>query len=156
MFSKILAPIQDPVSDRAVFNNALALAKQNQATLMLLHVFSPEAENSLALPDDNLYRYPIITDELMKNYQQRWESIENQGLEMLQKLAKEAETDGVTVEFSQNMGSVNRVICNMAKNWGADLIVIRCPDRSKLDEFFLGSISSYVLHHAPCPVLAVP
>lgn len=27
--------------------------------------------------------------------------------------------------------------------------------RSGLDEFFLGSVSNYVLHHVPCLVLAV-
>lgn len=156
MFSKILAPIQTPMTDQMVFDRALVLAQQNQANLMLLHVISPEMKGTPALPNPTLYRYPVITDELMQGYRKRWEEFENQGLEMLKSLAKEAQAAGVEVEFSQNIGNTGHVICNMAKTWQADLLVIRQPDRSKLDELFLGSISNYVLHHAICPVLAIP
>ena len=104
MFSKILAPIQTPMTDQMVFDRALALAQQNQANLMLLHVISPEMKGTPALPNPTLYRYPVITDELMQGYRKRWEEFENQGLEMLKSLAKEAQTAGVEVEFSQNIG----------------------------------------------------
>lgn len=156
MFTKILAPIQDVTSDQKVFETALDLAKQNEAGLMLLHVFSPEMKSTPALPNPVLYRYPMVTDELMKNYQQRWEETENRGLEMLKELARKAKDIGVTAEFSQNIGSIRNVICHMADNWNADLIVIRQPDRSQLSELLSGGTSNYVLHHAPCPVLAVP
>ncbi len=156
MFSKILAPIQTTLTDQGVFDKALALAQQNQAGLMLLHVISPDMRGTPAPPNPTLYRYPVITDELMQDYRQRWEDVENQGLEMLKTLAEKAQAAGVEAEFSQNIGNTGHVICHMADNWEADLIVIRQPDRSKLDELFLGSISNYVLHHAPCPVLAIP
>ncbi|MGD1953190.1 MAG: universal stress protein [Leptolyngbyaceae cyanobacterium] len=155
MFSKILAPIQDTVTDQVVFEKALALAKQNDSRLMLLHVISSDMRNTPMLPNPTLYRYPVITDELMQDYRQRWEDIENQGLNMLKALAEQAEAAGVKVEFSQNIGNTGDVICHIAANWDADLVVIRQPDRSKLDELFLGSISNYVLHHAACPVLTV-
>jgi nucleotide-binding universal stress UspA family protein len=156
MFTKILAPIQTTLTDQVVFDTALALAQQNQAGLMLLHVFSPEMKTTPALPNPTLYRYPLVTDELMLNYRQRWEETENQGLAMLKSLADQAQAAGVSVEFSQNFGNIGSVICHLAESWDADLIVIRQPDRSKLDELFLGSTSNYVLHHAPCPVLAIP
>lgn len=156
MFSKILAPIQTTMTDQVVFDKALALAQQNQASLMLLHVISPEMRSTPVLPNPTLYRYPVITDELMQDYRQRWEGVEDQGLEMLKALTEKAEAAGVTTEFSQNVGNTGHVICHMADNWEADLIVIRQPDRSKLDELFLGSISNYVLHHASCPVMTVP
>ncbi|MEM1253872.1 MAG: universal stress protein [Cyanobacteria bacterium P01_H01_bin.21] len=155
MFSKILAPIQDTVTDQVVFEKALALAKQNDSSLMLLHVISSDMRSTPILPNPTLYRYPVITDELMQDYRQRWEDIETQGLNMLKALAEQAEAAGVTAEFSQNIGNTSDVICHLADNWDADLVVIRRPDRSKLDELFLGSISNYVLHHAACPVLTV-
>ncbi|MGF1514583.1 MAG: universal stress protein [Elainellaceae cyanobacterium] len=155
-FSKILAPIQTTMTDQVVFNQALALAQQNQASLMLLHVFSPEMKSTPTLPNPVLYRYPLVTDELMRDYRQRWEEVENEGLSMLKDFAAQAQSAGVEVEFSQNFGSIGNMICHMAKNWNADLIVIRQPNRSKLDELFLGSVSHYVLHHATCPVLTVP
>ncbi len=152
MFSKILVPIQTPMTDQGVFDQALALAQQNQARLMLLHVISRDMKST----PPPLYQYPVITDKLMQDYRQRWEELENQGLDMLKTLAEEAKAAGVEAEFSQNIGNTGHVICTMVDSWEADLIVIRQPDRSKLDELFLGSTSHYVLHHAPCPVLAIP
>lgn len=156
MFSKILVPIQDMVADQIVFEQALVLAKQNQAGLMFLHVLSPEMRSTPSLPAPVLYNYPMVTDELMLDYRTRWENVETQGLELLKGLAAKAEAEGITAEFSQNVGNSGKLICSMAKTWGADLIMTQQPDRSKLDELFLGSVSRYVMHHAPCPILAIP
>lgn len=155
MFKKILAPIQNLENDEVVFEQALALAKENNAGLMLLHVFAPNDPSLPGLASPVLYRYPLVTDELMKGFQGRWEETENQGLEMLKGLSDRAQAAGITPEFSQNVGSVGSVVCHLADNWGADLVVIRQPDRSKLDELLLGSVSHYILHHAPCAVLTV-
>lgn len=156
MFTKILTPIQDIATDQLVFEKALAIAKQHETKVMLLHVFSSDAKAQPALPSPVLYRYPMVTTELMKDYQKQWEETENQGLEMLKDLTERAQAAGITAEFSQNIGSVGNMICKMAANWGADLIVIRQPERSQLNELLLGSNSNYVLHHAPCAVLAIP
>ena len=155
MFKKILAPIQNLENDEIVFEQALTLAKENNAELMLLHVFAPSDPSVPGLPNPVLYRYPLVTDELMKGFQARWEDTENRGLEMLKALSDRAQSKGITPEFSQNVGPVGPVVCHLANNWGADLVVIRQPDRSKLDELLLGSVSHYILHHAPCAVLTV-
>ncbi len=119
-------------------------------------VFSSEDKGQPAMPTPTMYRYPVVTDTLMEGYRNRWEEAENRGLEMLKALADKAATEGITAEFTLNLGSRGQVICKMAKNWEADLIVIRQPDRSKLDELLLGSVSNYVVHHAHCPVLTIP
>ncbi|MGF1516635.1 MAG: universal stress protein, partial [Nodosilinea sp.] len=51
--------------------------------------------------------------------------------------------------------SPGRVICTLAKTWAADLIVVGSHRRKGLSELFLGSVSNYVMHHAPCSVLVV-
>ncbi len=43
----------------------------------------------------------------------------------------------------------------MARNCGADVIVMGRRGHSGLSELILGSVSNYVLHHAPCSVLIV-
>jgi len=47
------------------------------------------------------------------------------------------------------------MICELAIDWNADLIMMGRRGRSGIAEFFLGSVSNYVLHHAPCSVQIV-
>jgi nucleotide-binding universal stress UspA family protein len=73
----------------------------------------------------------------------------------LQSLAREATNAGVRAEFQQISGSPSRTICRLASDWQANLIVIGHRGRSGLSEILLGSVSNYVLHHAPCSVMLV-
>jgi nucleotide-binding universal stress UspA family protein len=43
----------------------------------------------------------------------------------------------------------------MARSWPADLIVIGRRGRTGLKEALMGSVSNYVVHHAPCTVMVV-
>jgi nucleotide-binding universal stress UspA family protein len=154
MLYKILVALDDSFMSRMVFDEALDLSRKTGASLMLLHVMTPEERNHPELPRSYVpYYYPIITDELLQQYQAEWEAAENRGLELLRSLAQEA--TGVAVEFTQNIGSPGRVICDLAKDWGATLIVTGRRGRTGLSELFLGSVSNYVIHHAPCSVFVV-
>lgn len=62
---------------------------------------------------------------------------------------------GINAEFKILFGDPSRVICEIAQAWNADLIIIGRRGRTGLSELFLGSVSNYVLHHAPCSVLTV-
>lgn len=53
------------------------------------------------------------------------------------------------------MGAPSRVIIEIAKEWGADLIVVGSHGRGFWGRVMLGSVSDAVLHHAPCSVLVV-
>jgi len=154
MLYKILVAVDDSFMNRVVFDEALDLSRKTGASLMLLHVMTPEEKNHPELPRSYIpYYYPIITDELLQQYQKEWEAAENRGLEMLRSLAQEA--TGVTVELTQNIGNPGRVICDLAKDWGATLIVTGRRGRTGLSELFMGSVSNYVIHHAPCSVFVV-
>jgi len=154
MLYKILVAVDDSLMNRVVFEEALDLSRQTGASLMLLHVMTPEERNNPELPRSYIpYYYPIITDELLQQYQAEWEAAESRGLELLRSLAQEA--TGVTVEFTQNIGNPGRVICDVAKDWGASLIVMGRRGRTGLTELFMGSVSNYVIHHALCSVFVV-
>lgn len=43
----------------------------------------------------------------------------------------------------------------MARSWNANIIVIGRRGHRGFTEFFLGSVSNYVMHHASCSVLTV-
>jgi nucleotide-binding universal stress UspA family protein len=56
--------------------------------------------------------------------------------------------DGVSPE-----GDPKSMIVEYAKEWGADLIVVGSCDKSRLERFFVGSVSRSVVERAPCSVL---
>lgn len=155
MFQKILVAIDHSSISKQAFEQALALAKLTEANLMLLHVLSYEEEGSPRIPVlTGFDSYPgMIRTQALELYQQQWENYESQGLAMLRSRAQEAADLGVRVEFTQTPGSPGRAICDLARTWGADLILVGRRGRSGLSELFLGSVSNYVLHHAPCSVL---
>jgi nucleotide-binding universal stress UspA family protein len=154
MLYRILVAVDGSPMNSVVFGEALDLARKTAASLMLLHVMSSEQRNNPELPRSYVpYYYPIMTDELLQQYQAEWEAQEARGLDLLRSLADQA--TGVAVEYTQNIGEPGRVICDLAKDWGANLIVTGRRGRSGLSELFMGSVSNYVTHHAPCSVWVV-
>ena len=149
MFSKILVAIDDSTSSQSVFEQALAFAKFHQSRLMVLHVL---------VTADNLYPgdpYIGITQISMEAYWERWQNRQQEGINRLKALAAEAIAVGVEMEFTQSVGDPGKMICELAETWGSDLIVVGRRGVSRISEFFGGSVSNYVLHHAPCHVLAL-
>lgn len=156
IFKKILVALDRSLIGQQVFEEALSLAKLTQASLMLLHVLSPEEEGSPYVPMlSNMDYYPGFNSQSFELYQKQWDTFKEQGIQMLQSFCAQANTAGVTTEFTQNIGNPGRIICDMAHSYGADLIVMGRRGRSGLMELFLGSVSNYVLHHAPCTVHVV-
>ncbi|MFM2062894.1 MAG: hypothetical protein RLZZ507_2564 [Cyanobacteriota bacterium] len=153
MFNKILVALDCSDMGKQVFEQALSLAKLTSANLMLLHVLSPDEDG---IPDMMLISqmdyYPGWGDDSMKRYLQKLAVHQNEGLEMLQAFCAQANTENLNTEFTQNVGSPGKIICQMAKTWNADLIVIGRRGLSGITEFLIGSVSNYVLHHAPCSV----
>lgn len=154
MFKRILVAIDTSTTSQLVFQSALSLAKQTGARLLLLHVLSPDSPDYAPAPSMFVpYYYPVISDTVMSQYQERWQTAERNGLEMLRSMANQATTAGVEVEFSQNLGNPSRLICQFAQDWQANLILLGRRGHSGFNELLLGSVSNYVMHHAPCSVL---
>ena len=154
MFAKILVSIDSSPIGKTIFDKSLDLAKTTRASIMLLHVLS--YEDLIPMPA-SFWReyYTGLSSKSLEIYQQQYKEFENQGLKLLQGLASEAISAGISTEFSQNHGSPGQTICDLAFNWQADLIVMGRRGRSGINELILGSASNYVLHHACCSVLVV-
>lgn len=155
MFHKILVAIDSSEHSNQVFAQALDLAKATNASLMLLHVLSSEEEGSPNISMIGLEYYPTTASLLPELHQKQWADYENRGLEMLRSYAEQAAAADISAEFTQNSGSPGRTICEVARTWEADLILMGRRGHSGLNELLLGSVSNYVLHHAPCSVLTV-
>ena len=155
MFNRILVAIDCLEEDRSTFDFALSLVKATEAELMLLHVFSPEEKN---YPNPFIFsgtESDYMDESLWKIYQQEWQKLEQQGLDLLRSLAAEATAAGVKTEFTQEFGTPGNTICDLAQTWSAELILIGSRGLTGIKEMFLGSVSNYVTHHSPCSVLVV-
>ena len=162
MFHKILAAIDHSPASQKVFNTALSIAQANQANLILLHVLSTEEENSPAMspyfvqPKERcIHVNPQIIRRANEVYEQEWELFKQKGLELLRFYSQQAAVAGISTEFSQITGHPSSTICDFALSCQTDLIVLGRRGHSGLKELFLGSVSNYVVHHAPCSTLLV-
>lgn len=169
MFNKILVAI-DHLSaiSQQVFDQALVLAKgdqENLGNLILLHILSVEENHS---PLRTVYAEPhrdrYIHDEpwIMRcgnqEYDREPSKLSNgkqQGIRLLRSLTQRAIAAGITTEFGQITGHPSSTICEFAQLCHADVIVMGRKEYSTINEIFLGSVSNYVLHNAPCSVLLV-
>lgn len=92
-------------------------------------------------------------------YDQIEQAGQNQAKEFVTQAAEQIRSlfSGVSLDLTTEVldGSPQRVIVEKAENWNADLIVIGSHGRGFWSRTLLGSISSSVVHHAPCSVLVV-
>lgn len=159
MFHKILAAVDTSKVNKHVLDRAIDLAKLTDGQLNVLHVLSPEEEGC---PDTTGYlrtysSSPKAFDQAEAHSQKLWEEFSQKCMNMVQSCTDKAKAAGVNAECCQIPGSPGRTVCEVARNWQADLIVIgRRGHLSKVEEVLLGSVSNYVLHHAPCDILVVP
>jgi nucleotide-binding universal stress UspA family protein len=157
MFQKILvATDNSQISDR-VFEKGLFQAEQNKAQLAILHVLSSEEDDSpLPILPGVSDIYPAVgNDRTLEVWREQWEAFVQKSLSILQKRTQIAKDRGIEAEYQQIYGNSGKTICKVAEEWQADLVVIGRRGRSGLGEIILGSVSNYVLHHAPCSVLII-
>lgn len=156
MFHKILVGLDQSELGERVFAEALTLAQAAGGELRLLHALCPGEEGCPQMPNlSSLEYYPGLDGHLLELYGEQWRIYEERGRDLGCAQAARAIAAGVPTEFSQMTGSPGRLICDVARTWGADLILVGRRGRVGVQEFLLGSVSNYVLHHAPCSVLVI-
>jgi nucleotide-binding universal stress UspA family protein len=63
---------------------------------------------------------------------------------------------GVKADFELVKGPVIETIVEKAANYKADLIIMGAHNHGFLYRAFIGTVSTGVLKHSPCPVLIIP
>jgi nucleotide-binding universal stress UspA family protein len=154
-FRKILAAIDHSPLCETVFEQALELAKANQASLMLYHcltadtvLLSPPFAGELGLP-------PHYINQSYQSEMVRLEQQMQHTKSLLAHYCQLATAQGISTEWNYQTIEPGQGLCQMAQRWGADLVVLGRRGRKGLSEALLGSVSNYVLHHAPCAVLVI-
>ncbi len=157
MFHKILVAIDRSAMNRTVFNQALDLAKATGATLAILNVLCPTDEGSPTMPVllGNDFYPGGLSSSVLEIYQELWQDYIDEGLTLLRSFEQQAIAAEVTVECIQNVGPPGQAICESARTLNSDLIVVGRRGYSGINELIMGSVSNYVVHHAPCSVLTV-
>jgi nucleotide-binding universal stress UspA family protein len=122
---------------------AMDLAQRTDSELHVVHV---------GVVPTLLVSYPGTLGYEGKLYEQ----IEEDSSELLRKESWQVKVAGGTVAGAHlRMGKVDREIVALAKELGADLIVMGCRGHRGIRRAIEGSVSDGVIRHSPCPVLVV-
>lgn len=143
MYQRILIPVDgSPTSDRAL-GEAIALARQQNAQLQLLHVIE---------------EIHFVDIESFISYAELQETMRNSGNKVLTQAQTAVQQTGMTAETKLLEASGKRVanvIVAEAERWPADLIVIGTHGRTGFSRLLFGSVAEGVVRTAPVPVLLI-
>lgn len=153
MFKKILLALGDSAESQEILTAGLTLAEKVGAEILLLHIINPLTPTGFSPLVGGMF--PLVNEIALDQYAKEWREYEQRGIDQLQTYAAQAKERGVQVQVSQNFGNSGSMICEVANNWSADVIVMGRNQKSMMSEIFLGSTSNYVLHHAPCSVMVI-
>ena len=141
---RVLAPTDfSPASDIA-FRYALHLAAREGAAIHLLHVVEePIAAGSYP---DGFYTYaPALRAQVI-----------DEAIARLNTVLGSCAIAGVETTTEVLVGKPARVIADVARERGTDLIVMGTHGRTGFAHLMLGSVAERVVRIAPCAVLTVP
>ncbi len=151
MLNKILVATDESASSEWAFDTALAMAKSLKAELLLVHVLDGFAYDSPKQPLVSAGSFSRGVDSsAQKEYEQEWQQFEDRYAELLKQRQAAAADAGVETTYLQAHGTPGQKLCEIAKKNNVDLIVTGSRDRTNPS-----SISSYLVHHAPCSVTVV-
>lgn len=155
-YKKILAAIDHSPLSQAVFEQALDLAKDNQAQLLLFHCLTADLISTSPPFAGELGISPQLVSQAYQTQYVRFEEQLRQIQFLLQQYRNLATQQGIATECDYRTIEPGQGLCQAAQRWQADLIVMGRRGRKGLTEVLLGSVSNYVLHHASCSVLVIP
>jgi nucleotide-binding universal stress UspA family protein len=146
MYKNILVPVDGSDTSYLALTEAVALAKEQQAKLRLLHVVD-------LTPPYMLTGIPFPMTEYEK-------AIRDAGEKILADSAAKIRDSGVTFDTKCQLNNslarrISDVISDEAGAWPADLIVIGTHGRRGVDRFRLGSVAEGVVRVATKPVLSI-
>ncbi len=142
-FKKVVACIDFSETSHRVIEQAIRVAQQDEASLCLLHVFSPPWKGANYGPKPSAEDEQHHSDSLNERMQAALGPFEREihALQVETKVVENArESDGI-VQFLD--GSE------------ADLVVVGTRGRTGISAILLGTVAEHIVRESPCSVLAV-
>jgi len=134
----------------AAFTAALAAPLGASVTILTVH-----DNDDLMLHAMGPAVWPAAVPDLSLDIEAIKAATEKQALETTIADTKKALGDYSNTEVVQIWGHSAETICDYAATGNFDLIVLGSRGRSMFARLLLGSVSTQVAHHAPCPVTIV-
>jgi nucleotide-binding universal stress UspA family protein len=137
-WNRLLVTTDFSTDSLTAWRHAKAIAAVQPVAITVLHVTEPPFEG-LRIHTENLH-----------------EEMRTQAESRIRDLAKSHFPQAGEVTPRVEHGRPASKICQIAKEEGADLILIASHGRSGIQHVLLGSVAADVVRHAPCPVMVVP
>jgi len=155
-FKKIVVAMDRSFQAPFVFEQALDQAKTEGSNLILVHSvrLEPVLQSNSFLGIGTLGDIDVYGDFYHMQQKRLHQEMES-SQEWLQTYVQQASDRGIPTRIDCKPVEAGLHICSVAENWGADLIVIGRRGYRGIKAVALGSVSSYVINHAPCSVLVV-
>ncbi|WP_292729131.1 universal stress protein [Methanoculleus sp.] len=146
MFRSILVAVDGSEIGHRALEEALDIARAMQAPVHAIHVVQTGTYPTLILSD---LEPPDLTQQVLLD------SLDREANEILADAERKAAAAGVRMTIYKRWGHPGAEITALAQELGADLTVVGSHGRGRIDRFFLGSVSSYVVDHAASTVMVV-
>lgn len=142
MYRKIILPTDGSEASRVAVEFGLELARFHGASVVITSVLDlsgvyPVPMGAFIAPGAVV---PAVADE---------------SEELLARLKNEAIRLGVTATTALRRGDPGQEIVALAKEEGADLILMAAHQHGRIAALLLGSVSQQILRDAPCPVQVI-
>ncbi|NJN85481.1 MAG: universal stress protein [Leptolyngbyaceae cyanobacterium SL_7_1] len=134
MFKTILFPIDQTRESREAADTVAKLVNTCGSQLYLLSVVESVVEE----PDESVMTSPEAIAELLQTAKTLFAE------------------QGVAAEAIEREGKPAFVICDVADEIGADVIVMACRGLGLTEEGAAESVTNRVINLSPCPVLVIP
>lgn len=135
MYKKILFPIDSGPGAKKVMQTALDMAQLCNANITILSVVESKEDSDPAHPEQT-------SEEAVAS--------------LLAQAKQVFEQRGFAAETIERNGNPAFVICDVADEIDANLVVMGCRGTGLIEEGHEDSVSNKVINLSPCPVLVVP
>jgi nucleotide-binding universal stress UspA family protein len=146
MFKHILCPTDLRERADIAIKKAVQIAHQFGSKITLLNIH----EEFMDKEDRKMLR--VSVDSMKEKFRR----IAFDSKEEMKAVIHKLHADDLEVDYLLHKGKPEKVIVEMAKNLGTDLIVICTDGRDSVMDFLSGTITEHVINASPCPVLVIP
>ncbi len=144
MFKRILVPVDGSELSTRAAKTAIALAKEQGATIVFLHVTRPFVYPYTA-------EIPVYDTTSEKLYNERVAATAKEILDAVDTVAAQSEI--VTERVTDSREHADESIANTVRSYRCDLVVIATHGRGAVARLFMGSVTTRLLARCPVPIL---